>query len=144
MGDPVTNPANPETTRPDGDIVYSLPANTEAPALARRYLRQHGTGLPQDLLDDAAVVTSEIVTNAVLHGQPEVTLRLRLDPPSVGVAVHDCGDPSLPGDPHAPKQTDPHGRGLLIAATLATAWGVDTSDGPGKTVWFELRHGAAG
>lgn len=125
------------TDESTNEFVCSLPASTEAPAMARRYLHEHATGLSPALLDDAEIVVSEIVTNAVLHGQPDITLRLKLRPPSVGVSVHDYGASNLP-NPDRPDETDPHGRGLLIATTLASAWGIDHHDGAGKTVWFEV------
>lgn len=103
---------------------------------------------------------SELVSNAVLHGRPAITLEVSTEPPGIGiiVAVTDLG-PDLPvTGANRPDSTNPHGRGLLIVAALADAWGIgrnvatgsdesstDTSeeigDGdphPGKTIWFEL------
>ena len=121
------------------DAVIELPATGHAPAIARQYLTDHATSLPPDLLDDALVLVSELVSNALQHGQPRIVLRLRSDPPGIGVAVQDAG-PELPQaatQPRDPAAT--RGRGLLIVNALATDWGVRPSDPPpGKTVWFEL------
>lgn len=125
--------ATPVTTSVD------LPPSLDAAAMARRYLAAHADGLDPDLLYDAQLLVTELVANAVKHGQPAITLQLRLDPPGVGVRVHDDGDalPVVPGEA-APDQ--PHGRGLRIVSTLASEWGVETSPGHrGKTVWFLLR-----
>ena len=85
---------------------------------------------------------SEIVTNAIRHGRPSVTLQLSLHPPGIGVSVHDHGDvEAMPvGDTPMPDVGQPGGRGLLIVRTVATSWGVVPSDPPpGKTVWFRLQ-----
>lgn len=120
-----------------------LPPSLDAAALARRYVGEHADGLDPDLVYDAQLLVTELVANAVKHGQPAITLQLRLDPPGIGVRVHDDGKelPVIGGDV-APEQ--PHGRGLRIVSTLASDWGVETSPGePGKTVWFQLRSATA-
>ena len=91
------------------------------------------------MLDDARLLVSELVGNAVRHGRDEIVLRLRPHPPGIGVAVTDHGDdmPTLPDG--RPDPTVPSGRGLLIVATLASRWGVEKDEsGVGKTVWFDL------
>lgn len=86
---------------------------------------------------DAALAVSEVVTNAVLHGREPITLRLRVQPSSVRVEVHD-GSPVSPAfsmlDPTAVT-----GRGLMLVSAAADAWGVDPED-TGKTVWFSFEH----
>lgn len=123
----------------DTGVVLELPTGTDAPATARRFVTEHAADLPTRVRYDAQLLVSEIVTNAVVHGRPTITLRVSIDPPGIGVAVHDTGE-SLPGAP--PDGVDPaapSGRGLLIVQALATAWGITPSDPePGKTVWFRL------
>ncbi|MHA3701335.1 ATP-binding protein [Jatrophihabitans sp. YIM 134969] len=107
--------------------------------MARAYLSEYATWLPAPLLDDARLLVSELVGNAVRHGRDEIILRLRPDPPGIGVAVTDHGDdmPTLPDG--RPDPTVPSGRGLLIVAALASRWGVEKVEaGTGKTVWFDL------
>lgn len=127
---------------PGNAVIIELHANLEAPSIARRYVAAHAAALSHDLVDDAELLVSELVTNAVLHGLPTITLMLNLDPPGIGVGVHDASD-QLPTRPGAvPGVDDVGGRGLLIVAALASAWGVEKAeDGPGKTVWFRLSTG---
>src|SRR5580658_9301560 len=93
------------------------------------------------LVDDAVLLTSELVTNAVLHaGTPvQVTCRLLGDGPdrSLEIAVLDrCPAQLRPDLPHtageAAERTN--GRGLQLPAELASAWGV-TYAREAKAVW---------
>lgn len=121
------------------EVVLTLPREVDAPAMARQYVTEHATWLPADVLDDALLLVSELVGNAVRHGRDEIVLRLRPYPPGIGVAVTDHGDemPTLPDG--RPDPTVPSGRGLLIVAALASRWGVEkVESGSGKTVWFDL------
>jgi anti-sigma regulatory factor (Ser/Thr protein kinase) len=118
----------------------ALPNDVDAPALARSYLCEHAGWLTPDLMDDALVLVSELVTNAVSHGEPEITLRVRREPPGIGVEVDDAGT-DLPRiarpKPHGLATS---GRGLQIVEAIADDWGVILHRStPGKTVWFELQ-----
>jgi anti-sigma regulatory factor (Ser/Thr protein kinase) len=116
---------------------YDLPFTTRAPAIARQHLRVFARDMPVAAADDAVVMVSELVTNAVSHGRPEITLRLQLGPDFLTVAVGDRGAGSFAYPVR--KLDDTSGRGLTIVDALATRWGVSRSDGPvGKQVWFEL------
>lgn len=120
-------------------VVLDVPTTDEAPAIARRFLRDHAYGLSADMVNDAQILVSELVTNALRYGRPAITVRVRTDPPGIGVAVKDRGEnmPELPTV--APGPDSRTGRGLLIVDAISHAWGVDTGeDPPGKTVWFEL------
>ena len=72
-----------------------LPASLDAPALARLHLRQALPRLPPAILDDTLILTSELVTNAVLHGRPEISVSVELAEPELTVVVTD-GSPVLP------------------------------------------------
>ena len=85
--------------------------------------------------DAAVLLTSELVTNALLHGQGRVRLGVSADDVLVRVRVGN-DDPRHPRAP-AQRDTAESGRGLLILDELAAAWGVEDS-APGKVVWFEL------
>jgi CheY-like chemotaxis protein len=107
---------------------------------ARRFVRGHLTRWRcVHLLDDAELLTTELVNNAVLHTDSSIELRLRLRQGRVRIAVRDSGG-GLPerrsGDLEATG-----GRGLLLVAAMATDWGA-TAGPDGKTVWFELGNEA--
>jgi serine phosphatase RsbU (regulator of sigma subunit)/anti-sigma regulatory factor (Ser/Thr protein kinase) len=83
----------------------------------------------------AALLTSEVVTNAVLHARTDIGVGVRIDGDVLHVEVCDQST-SAP----VPKQFGPRaatGRGLVLVERLATAWGVEDREA-GKVVWFEL------
>jgi anti-sigma regulatory factor (Ser/Thr protein kinase) len=129
-----------------------------AAAAARRFvrdtLRSWGlTGRSEDqdaLVDDAVLLTSELVTNAVLHaGTPvQVTCRLVGDElnGSVEIAVLDRRPAQVRLDvPQATAEAAErtNGRGLQLPSQLASAWGV-TYARAAKAVWFRISLAAAG
>jgi anti-sigma regulatory factor (Ser/Thr protein kinase) len=87
--------------------------------------------------DDAVILTSELVTNAVLHAGGEITVEIERDGCTVCVAVsdHAAADPVAgSADPSAAG-----GRGLMLLGALAVEWGVrHDRPGAGKVVWFRL------
>jgi anti-sigma regulatory factor (Ser/Thr protein kinase) len=88
-----------------------------------------------DLLDDAAMITSELVTNSIRAGATSIRLSLHHTAGSVRIVVTD--DAAGVVAVGSPKPLDTNGRGLQIVATLAAGWGVDTAS-TGKSVWAEL------
>ncbi|CAM5378116.1 ATP-binding protein [Streptomyces hirsutus] len=89
--------------------------------------------------DDAVLVVSELVTNAVQHSHGrEVTLALSLYNGYLRINVHDgvCGHRPTPG---RACDEDEHGRGLLLVQAIASArrgsWGVSDD---GTSTWCEL------
>jgi anti-sigma regulatory factor (Ser/Thr protein kinase) len=87
------------------------------------------------LIDDVVLVTSELVTNAVLHGSPPVGLLARASSRWLHVEVHDHSSAMpLPQDA---DDYDEHGRGLGIVAALAIRWGTRPTTA-GKVVWAEI------
>ncbi|CAM5350129.1 SpoIIE family protein phosphatase [Streptomyces tanashiensis] len=110
-------------------------------AAARAFVRDtlQGWGHPE-LVDDAVVLTSELVTNAVIHaGTAAEVLCLRSDD-SVRVEVADRYPereiPVQSGRSFGSPDRE-NGRGLLLCAALAHRWGVDYSP-TRKHVWFHL------
>jgi anti-sigma regulatory factor (Ser/Thr protein kinase) len=85
--------------------------------------------------DVAALLTSELVTNAHEHAGGRAVLDAFVDDRCVRVDVAD-GDATLPG-PRAIDLEAERGRGLLMVAAFASRWGARPTTG-GKTVWFEL------
>jgi CheY-like chemotaxis protein len=106
-------------------------------ARARRFVEEQCTAWGfHAVLDDALLVVSELVTNAVVHGESEAELRLIPGQGILRIEVADDGeaapDPRLAGD------DDEHGRGLLLISVLSTAWGTEAAPGGGKVVWADL------
>jgi len=104
---------------------------------ARVFIQTHcAAQLASDTCDTAVLLTSEVVTNALLHGRSQVRLAVRIDQTGLTVEVGDDNSQHPPGTTTA----DPGalgGRGLSILASLATCWGV--RDEPlGKIVWFRI------
>jgi Histidine kinase-like ATPase domain len=89
----------------------------------------------EDLTTDAALLVTELVTNAVLHARTVIQVCLRKLENSVRLEVHD-GSPARPSlRYHGPEATT--GRGMAMVALLAESWGVDVA-GEGKSVWAHL------
>ena len=121
-----------------------LTEGLHAPAQARAWLAARLPDASDQVVEDALLLVSELVTNAVRHGRPEIEVGLLTDARRVRVEVRDTGDrlPVVP--PGRPSIDRPTGRGLLIVAATAHDWGVVRGpDGAGKTVWAELVDDAA-
>ncbi|MGI4894392.1 MAG: ATP-binding protein [Janthinobacterium lividum] len=104
---------------------------------ARAFVRDQcgAAGVEEDLCDNAVLMVSELVTNAVEHARSPVQLALRVTASTVHVEVRDT-NASLP----AIQEAGPgavHGRGMAIVDALATDWGVRPIV-RGKIIWFDL------
>jgi anti-anti-sigma factor len=136
-----------------------LAPSATAPATARRFIRDtcrqwrldamedptDGLAGPwvEELVDRAVLVASELVTNAVVHSQGPVRLRLELYQQRLHLAVYDQSPRLLalvtdPGDLDAEG-----GRGLLIVDQLASTGGVHQAPGGGKAIWCVLERATA-
>lgn len=124
--------------RPRSDeYLIELPADLASAGRARRFLwASLGGQLGSDLYDDAALVVSELVTNAVTHARSECRLLLSLTPASLRISVADSGPGTPEPQPHSAVRE--HGRGLQLVGGIATAWGIDTDTSGGKVVWAEV------
>jgi anti-sigma regulatory factor (Ser/Thr protein kinase) len=123
-------------------LSWSLPPVAESVSAVRHRLSAHLGALPQDVIDDAVLATSEVVTNAILHGEGPVAVTVGHEGGVVRVEVTDAGA-SVPLPRQGHDDEDDGGRGLWIVDCLATRWGVlPRGPGPGKTVWFELGEAA--
>ena len=119
-----------------------LPLESTSPAAARRFVERSGCQAHGGaVLDDALLVISELVTNAVRHGGPPIVLAVDCDGAALHVRVRD-GGPTLP-TPRTAGADAESGRGMSLIDLLSSTWGVDPvpdEQGPGKEVWFELRR----
>ena len=112
----------------------AVPRTRTTPRRARGHVAAYLTAAGRsDLIPSATLIVSELVTNAVVHAGGTIDLRVALTDESLRVDIHDTSDLL----PHL-RQPDVGGRGLHIVNAIATNWGV-TTDGHGKTTWFELR-----
>jgi anti-sigma regulatory factor (Ser/Thr protein kinase) len=126
---PLNRPAEPLDLGPRGA------------AQARRWVVAACTAIGRDdLVETAELALSELVTNAILHGRPPLTVRLRgtMEHPRVEVRDGSLDPPAIPDPQH---EFDPleeittFGRGLSIVARSSEAWGAEREE-EGKLVWF--------
>jgi anti-sigma regulatory factor (Ser/Thr protein kinase) len=115
-----------------------LPAERSAASQARHFTRDVLARLEVSpaVIDDAELLVSELVTNAVLHARSASRVDVDRRDGRVRVTVRD-------ESPVAPQLRNNGadvvtGRGLVLVDRLARTWGVDRAGGTGKVVWFEL------
>ncbi|MEU1912696.1 SpoIIE family protein phosphatase [Streptomyces massasporeus] len=148
---PSTGAPAPERARAHA----TLPGSSLAPGAARALVRAAlaewtGLGLPgaehltDRLADDATLVVSELVTNAVVHAGTDVEMECRLegdtsDTAALVVEVSDHHPSRAPrgSEPETPHDTPEYGRGLRLVGALSEAWGITYRTGR-KTVWARL------
>jgi len=102
---------------------------------ARRFVVAELADLPRSVVDEIAVMVSELATNCVRHTDAEFRVRVEHDSRRVRIEVTDRGSgmPTV----RVPPATEPTGRGLRIVRELSDSFGVrPLPDPPGKTVWF--------
>lgn len=154
-------PDAPAHHRADLETVVhaALPGTPLAPGAARRLVREAladwaALALPgaetvgERLRDDAVVIVSELVTNAVVHAGTDVELVCRLeigddggtgvlDAVIVEVSDHHPSRAVREDAAERPYGTPEYGRGLRLVSTLSEAWGITYRTGV-KTVWARL------
>lgn len=109
---------------------------------ARRFVRHVLVSAGRDdLVEDAELLVSEVVTNAVVHAGTAVELTASVSGNSLYVEVRD-GSSHLPGLRNYTAMAGT-GRGLRLLEQLVDRWGVRPED-DGKTLWFELSSARAG
>jgi anti-sigma regulatory factor (Ser/Thr protein kinase) len=119
----------------DEVVLPPLPASVKR---ARRFvsdaLSEIGIG---ETADDAALVVSELVTNAVVHAGTDITVRVMSQGRGARVEIVD-GSPEMPGL-RIPNAGARSGRGLLLVEHFTAQWGVERTSS-GKVVWFDVRQ----
>jgi anti-sigma regulatory factor (Ser/Thr protein kinase) len=88
------------------------------------------------LVDDARIVVTELVSNVIRHAHTDLEVVLEVHSDALRVAVTDGAAGSV-----RVRESDPHtgigGRGLRIVEELSDRWGIEPTDDGGKTVWAE-------
>jgi anti-sigma regulatory factor (Ser/Thr protein kinase) len=111
----------------------------ESVPAARAYVVRALPELDDEARQVAALLVSELATNALLYGDSDfdVTVDYSAASQRARVEVRNAG-PGRPTMQH-PASTAEHGRGLQLVAALSASWGVDAApNGGSKVVWFEL------
>jgi len=121
-------------------VEQELPKSREAPALARDAVARLRGDVPEDFVDDATLLVSELVSNGVKYGgDGQIMLCLEADAHRVRGEIVDQGSGFEPQTRANRKMAlaDEGGWGLHLVETLADDWGVYE----GSThVWFEIRR----
>jgi anti-sigma regulatory factor (Ser/Thr protein kinase) len=123
----------------DDRAEWTFPADPGAVRTARSLVRRRLHGWELDSVADiAALLVSELVTNALRHATGPIGVRLVRPDGEPGVLLVEVSDP-LPDMPHerAARPEDESGRGLQLVASSSRRWGTRPGES-GKTVWFEL------
>ncbi|MEU3983264.1 ATP-binding protein [Streptomyces sp. NPDC026672] len=128
-------------TTPRGAVehVWPLPHITEAVSALRHRVEAvlAGWGVCPEIAENALLVVSELLTNAIIHALPPAELRLSWDrADTLRVEVTDAGS-CIPGARSCEGDPDEHGRGELIVHALAARHGIRAHRG-GITRWADL------
>ncbi len=114
---------------------WVFPAEPRSVSEARSALAESVRELPDEHVEIAVLLTTELVMNAIVHGTGPVRVHAAWGNGNVRVEVDDQSA-QLP----ALREIDPtasSGRGLRLVDGLSSAWGVSPGE-TGKTVWFTL------
>ena len=119
-----------------------LPGESVDAAAARRFVREQLTDFDGELVDAATLLTSELVSNAILHAGGAILLGVSRLPEHVLVTVADDNPMLVPKQRPVPdpEMLAESGRGFQIIAGVADDFGWHTPPGGvGKVAWFTLR-----
>jgi signal transduction histidine kinase len=120
------------------DLDLRLAPDARAPATARRCLEDLRSRVDDATVDEAILLVSELVTNAVRHADlpngSTIRVQARHSPSTLRIDVVDGGGGFDPAT--LPSPNGRSGWGLWLLDRLATRWGVDRNDA--TRVWFEL------
>ena len=107
------------------NTAFAAPPRAESVSLSRQLLgkqltRWHLSGLE----DEAKLVLSELVTNAIIHGVPAcgITVLLSADRRTLQITVVNVANGTV--TKRSPSDSDENGRGLVLVGALAETWGI--------------------
>jgi len=124
----------------DDDVVEAvhhlqLEAEPRAAREARRFVRTFAPSLPRDTLETMVLLTSELVTNALVHARTTMEVGIIVAAESVVVTVYDLDLEASSYDPYPLREG---GWGLALVDALSESWSTEVHPGGGKTMWFRL------
>jgi anti-sigma regulatory factor (Ser/Thr protein kinase) len=130
-------------------VDVELPAEASSAAAARSALREllnlraaparRGDQADQQAVDRVLLLTSEVVTNAILHARTPLRLTATVDADQVVVRVYDTL--RTPPRRRSYRSDAGTGRGMHLVEALADRWGVEQTSA-GKCVWFAISFAA--
>jgi anti-sigma regulatory factor (Ser/Thr protein kinase) len=140
--------ASPEWMNVAGPLRLRISARPESLIRIRRALE--GMGLPERVLKDAELLTTELVSNSVRHADlgpgDHIDVTASWTGGILRVIVRDSGSGTLPEDLVAgsirPTPGGQSGWGLYLVDKLASRWGTNLGGSTG--FWFELEEPASG
>ena len=106
---------------------------------ARTFVADHAPPLPQDTRDAMLLLTSELVTNAVLHARTPLEVGITVADDAILVTVYDL---DLARPEQQPCESREGGWGLGLVAAMAEESALEPHAEGGKTAWFRLPRGA--
>jgi anti-anti-sigma regulatory factor len=114
-----------------------LPPAIGSPAAARRFVTDTlDRWQLKAIIDDACLIVSELVENAILHGRSSARVRLELRRGLLTVAVRDSS--GTPPSRLEPGSAESGGRGIFLVDAMSKAWGTAPTWDGGKVVWAVL------
>jgi two-component sensor histidine kinase len=123
---------------PDGDVVESMEHLHLDPVPrgvgeARAFIRDQAAAVPTAVVEVLVLLTSELVTNAVIHARTAIEVGITVTNHSLVVTVHD-------EDLHRPpaRAGREGGWGLGLVRELAEEYAMEEHAGDGKTAWFRI------
>lgn len=127
----------PDVPDPDSTWLLDLEARPQVVSQARRFVVEHAPPLTESTHDALILLTSELVTNAVVHARTALQVSITVSATFVLVTVFDLDLDRVepPGDRNG-------GRGLGIVCALADSYDLVRHVEGGKTAWFRLRRDA--
>ena len=117
-------------------VTLDLPPEPRSATRAREVTREHLAGTcPKDAVEIAALLVTELVTNAVLHARTAIMVGIEASPGHVMLRVTDGSEAQPVRRNYATDAST--GRGIKLVEALASSWGVERS-ASGKAVWCQI------
>jgi anti-sigma regulatory factor (Ser/Thr protein kinase) len=118
-------------------VTTALPRSPDSVRTARQLVLVETGSLGAQRSDDAALMVSELVSNALMHGTGAISLRIDIGSDELRIEVSDEGDAGIAP---SPTRGADGGWGLRIVEELADSWGVLEGS---TRVWFKLDQARA-